>query len=240
MIAVLTPLMATLGPLAVLLLMAVLFAETGLLVGFFLPGDSLLFAAGVLVAAGAMHLPLWMVAAGALVAAGLGDQVGYLVGRWSGPRIFNRPESRLFSRRHVDRAHAFFDRHGPRAVILARFVPVVRTFTPVVAGVGRMSRRRFTVYNLVGAATWAVGLLVAGFFLGGVPVIADHIELVAVGLASLSVVPASIAFARRRARRRASYADRSFGMVSAGPAASTEAPTQSAKSSRYAVSDGSS
>ena len=198
MIALLTPLMAVLGPLAVLLMMAVLFAETGLLVGFFLPGDSLLFTAGVLVAAGVMHLPLVVVATAAFVAAAAGDQVGYLIGRRFGPRVFSRPRSRLFSPTHVVRAQAFFERYGPRAVILARFVPLVRTFTPVVAGVGEMPRGRFTAYNLVGAALWAVGLLVAGYFLGGIPLIAAHIELVAVGMVALSLVPAAAAFVRRR------------------------------------------
>jgi membrane-associated protein len=201
MIAALTPLMAALGPLAVLLLMAVLFAETGLLVGFFLPGDSLLFTAGVLVAAGVVPLPLWVVVAGAFAAAVVGDQVGYALGRRFGPRVFNRRDSRVFSQQHVLRAREFFDRHGPRAVILARFVPVVRTFTPLVAGVGHMPRRRFTLYNLVGAATWAAGLLVAGFFLGGVPVVAAHIELFAIGMVALSLIPAAITFVQQRRAR---------------------------------------
>jgi membrane-associated protein len=216
MIAVLTPLMAALGPLAVLLLMAALFAETGLLIGFFLPGDSLLFAAGVLVAAGAVPLPVWLVAAGAFAAAAAGDQVGYLLGRRFGPRVFHRPESRLFAQDHVIRARDFFDRHGPRAVILARFVPIVRTFTPVVAGVGDMPRRRFTLYNLVGAAAWAVGLLVAGFFLGGVPVIANHIELFAIAMVALSLIPAAVAFVRRQAFRRVGAGARGFIFPSRG------------------------
>ena len=186
------------------ILMAIVFVETGLVIMPFLPGDSLLFAAGVLVATGAMHLPVWLVAAAALAAAVAGDQVGYLVGRGWGPRVFRRQDSRLFSRRHVDRARVFFDRHGPRAVILARFVPVVRTFTPVVAGVGQMSRRRFSLYNVVGAALWAVGLLVAGYFLGGIPLIANHVELVAIGMVAASLVPATLALVRRRVVRRRS------------------------------------
>jgi membrane protein DedA with SNARE-associated domain len=197
MIALLTPLMAMLGPLAVLLMMAVLFAETGLLVGFFLPGDSLLFTAGVLVAAGVMHLPLLLVIVAAFVAAVVGDQVGYLVGRRFGPRVFSRPRSRFFSPAHAGRAQAFFDRHGPRAVVLARFVPVVRTFTPVVAGVAEMPRGRFTGYNVVGAGLWTAGLLVAGYFLGGIPLIAAHIELFAIGMVALSLVPAAVALVRR-------------------------------------------
>jgi membrane protein DedA with SNARE-associated domain len=208
MIAVLTPLMAALGPLAVLVLMAVLFAETGLLAGFFLPGDSLLFAAGVLVAAGAVHLPLWLVAAGAFAAAVVGDQVGYLVGRRFGPRVFSRRDSRWLSRDHVDHARRFFDRHGPKAVVLARFVPVVRTLTPAVAGMGRMPRRRFTAYNLAGGLVWAVGLLIAGFFLGGVPFVAAHIELLAIAVASVSLVPAALTIVRRRIRQRRARAAR--------------------------------
>ena len=201
MIALLTPLMAMLGPLAVLLLMGVLFAETGLLAGFFLPGDSLLFAAGVLVAAGAIHLPLWLVAAGAVLAAVVGDQVGYLVGRRFGPRVFSRRSSRWLSRDHVARAEAFSDRHGPKAVVLARFVPVVRTLVPAVAGMGRMPRRRFTAYNLAGGLVWAVGMLWAGFSLGGIPFIAGHIELLALAVAAASLVPAGVALLRRRAGR---------------------------------------
>jgi len=202
MIALLTPLMAALGPLAVLLLMGVLFAETGLLAGFFLPGDSLLFTAGVLVAAGAVPLPVWVVAIGAFVAAVVGDQVGYLLGRRFGPRIFSRQGSRLLSHDHVARAERFFDRHGPRAVVLARFVPVVRTLAPAVAGVGRMPRRRFTTYNVVGALVWTTGIVLAGYFLGGVPLIAAHIELIAVGVVMLSLVPAAIGVARRVVRGR--------------------------------------
>lgn len=198
MIAFLTPLLYGLGPAALLLAMVIVFAETGVLVGFFLPGDSLLFTVGILVATGVIHLPLVLVAAGLFGAAAAGDQVGYLLGRRFGPRVFSRPESRLFSRSHAQRAEAFFAKHGSKAVILARFVPVVRTFTPVVAGVGRMPRRTFTVFNLTGAALWAVGLLVAGYFLGGVPIVAAHVELFAIGMVAVSLVPAAAAVVRHR------------------------------------------
>lgn len=197
MIALLTPLMAALGPLALLLLMAVLFAETGLLVGFFLPGDSLLFAAGVLVAAGAVPLPLWLVVAGASLAAVVGDQVAYVIGRRWGPRLFSRPDSRWLSSRHVTSAQRFFERHGAKAVVLARLLPVVRAMTPAVAGAAGMSRRRFTAYNVVGGVLWTVGLLVAGFFLGGVSLVAQHVELLAIGLVLVSLVPAAVVFLRR-------------------------------------------
>ncbi|WP_341925015.1 VTT domain-containing protein [Nocardioides psychrotolerans] len=202
MIAFLTPLLYGLGPAALLLAMVIVFAETGLLVGFFLPGDSLLFTVGILVATGVIHLPLVLVAAGLFGAAAAGDQVGYLLGRRFGPRVFSRTESRLFSRSHAQRAETFFAKHGSKAVILARFVPVVRTFTPVVAGVARMPRRTFTVFNLAGAALWAVGLLVAGYFLGGVPIVAAHVELFTIGMVALSLVPAAAAVVRHRIAAR--------------------------------------
>lgn len=202
MIAALTPFLLMLGPVALLVAMGIVFAETGLLVGFFLPGDSLLFTLGVLAAGGLLHLPLWVVALGVGIAAVAGDQVGYLVGRRFGPRIYSRPESRWFSRSHADRAQAFFDRHGPSAVVLARFLPVVRTFTPVVAGVARMPRSRFTAYNVAGGLAWTLGLLTVGFYLGGIPLIAAHIELVAIGMVALSLVPALIGILRHRSARR--------------------------------------
>lgn len=198
MIAALTPLLLTLGPAALLLVMVVVFAETGLLAGFFLPGDSLLFLVGALVTSHVIGLPLWLVAVGVFAAAVAGDQVGYMIGRRFGPRVFTRSDSRLFAAAHAERAQHFFDRHGGRAVIIARFVPVVRTFVPVVAGVGRMPRRHFTTYNAVGAFIWAVGLVTAGALFGGIPFVASHIELITVGLAAFSIVPGAIALLRRR------------------------------------------
>lgn len=198
MIAALSPLLYSLGPAALLLVMAVVFAESGLLVGFFLPGDSLLFLAGALVASHVIGLPIWVLAIGVFVAAVAGDQVGYLIGRHFGPRLFSRPESRVFSHANAERAQRFFDQHGPKAVILARFIPVVRTFVPATAGVGRMDRGRFTVYNLVGASLWSIGIVAAGFFFGGIPFVAHHIELITIGLAACSIVPALIAYWRNR------------------------------------------
>ena len=144
-----------------------IFAETGLLVGFFLPGDSLLFTAGVLAGqSGPGQLRLWLLLPGVFVAAFLGSELGYFIGRWVGPPLFRRPDSRLFKQEYVERTHAFFERHGPKAVVLARFVPVVRTFTPVMAGVGEMNRRLYTLYNVVGALLWAVGVTMLGYILG--------------------------------------------------------------------------
>ena len=198
MTALLAPLLYSLGPLGLMLVVAVVFAETGLLAGFFLPGDSMLFLAGALVATHVLSLPVPLVAGAVLVAAVAGDQVGFLVGRRLGPRLFSRPDSRLFRQEHVERATAFFEQHGGRAVVLARFVPVVRTFVPGVAGVARMPHRRFTAFNLVGAAVWGVGLVLTGYFFGGIPFVAAHVELITIGIAALSVVPVALGFLRRR------------------------------------------
>ena len=194
MIAVLTPLLYSLGPAALLLVMAVVFVESGLLLGFFLPGDSFLFIAGALVASHVIGLPGWLLGVGVFAAAVAGDQVGYLIDRHFGPRLFSRSGSRIFAQENADRAQRFFDRHGSKAVVLARFVPIVRTFVPAVAGVGRMSRRRFTSFNLVGAALWSVGIVVAGILFGGIAFIAAHIELITIGLAGLSVLPGAVAY----------------------------------------------
>lgn len=201
MIAVLTPLLYSLGPAALLLVMAVVFVESGLLLGFFLPGDSFLFMAGALVASHVIGLPGWLLALGVFAAAVAGDQVGYLIGRRVGPRLFSRPDSRIFAKENADRAQRFFDHHGAKAVVLARFVPVVRTFVPAVAGVGHMSRRRFTTYNLVGAALWSVGIVVAGILFGGIAFIAAHIELITIGIAAMSVIPGALAYWHNRRAR---------------------------------------
>jgi membrane protein DedA with SNARE-associated domain len=197
-IALVTPMLLALGPFALLLIMAIVFAESGLLIGFFLPGDSLLFLAGAFVASGVIALPLWLLMLGVSIAAVAGDQTGYLIGRRFAPQVFSRPDSRLFRQSHADAANRFFVRHGSRAVILARFVPVVRTFVPVVAGIGRMPRRRFTSYNVIGGVTWSVGILAAGLWFGGIAFVATHIELITIGFAGLSVLPAIAAYVRSR------------------------------------------
>jgi membrane-associated protein len=145
-------------------LFAIVFAESGLLFGFFLPGDSLLFTAGLLASQGALNFPLIVV--GCAVAAIAGDQVGYLIGRKAGPALFKRPDSRFFHKKNVERAKAYFDKNGPRTIILARFIPVIRTFAPVVAGVGQMDYGRFVTYNVVGGVLWGSGVTTAGFLLG--------------------------------------------------------------------------
>lgn len=145
-------------------LFAIVFAESGLLFGFFLPGDSLLFTAGLLASRGVLNFPLIVV--GCALAAILGDQVGYVIGRKAGPALFKRPDSRFFHKRNVERARAYFDKNGPRTIILARFIPVIRTFAPVVAGVGEMNYRKFVTYNVVGGILWGSGVTTAGYLLG--------------------------------------------------------------------------
>jgi len=179
-------------------LFAVVFAESGLLVGFFLPGDSLLFTAGLFAATGQLSLPLVLV--GCLVAAIAGDQVGYLFGRRVGPALFSRPDSRIFKQKHVERAQEFFDHHGPKTIVLARFVPIVRTFAPIVAGVGGMNYRTFVTFNVIGGSLWSLGVTTLGYLLGRrYPWIADNLVYVSALIIAISLVP--IALEMLKARR---------------------------------------
>ena len=145
-------------------LILIIFAESGLLIGFFLPGDSLLVTAGLLASAGKLNLAVILV--GCFVAAVVGDQVGYAFGKKVGPSIFKRPNSRLFKHEHVERANRFFEEHGAKTIVMARFVPIVRTFAPILAGVGTMPYRTFLAYNILGGFLWAVGVTLIGYFLG--------------------------------------------------------------------------
>jgi membrane-associated protein len=191
-------LISTFGLLGILV---VVFAESGLLIGFFLPGDSLLFTTGLLVADGRyLHLPLWLVCVLVSVAAIAGDQVGYLFGKRVGPALFRRPNSRLFRRDHLDKAQAFFARHGARSIVLARFVPIVRTFTPIVAGASRMRYRTFALNNVIGGILWGTGVTVLGYFLGQVTFVRAHIELILLAIVVMSVLPIGIQLLRARRR----------------------------------------
>ena len=188
-------------------LFGVIFAESGLLVGFFLPGDSLLFTAGFLASAPssvdeALHLPLLPLLVGCFVAAVAGDQVGYLFGRRVGPAIFRRPNSRFFKQDNVDKAQAFFDRYGAKTIVLARFVPVVRTFAPIVAGVSRMNYRTFVTFNLVGGAMWAVGVTLLGYFLGQIDFVEQNLELAILSVVAISVVPIVLEVLKARREKR--------------------------------------
>jgi membrane-associated protein len=186
-------------------ILAVVFAESGLLIGFFLPGDSLLFTAGLLVASGRyLTQPLWLLCLLVVIAAAAGDQAGYLFGRKVGPALFRRPDSRLFKQENAARAAAFFADHGPRSLVLARFVPVVRTFTPIVAGVSAMHYRTFVRFNLLGAALWGTGVILLGYFLGQIAFVTAHIELILIALVAVSVLPLGVEYLRSRNRRPAS------------------------------------
>lgn len=170
---------------------AIVFAESGLLVGFFLPGDSLLFTAGFLASQGVFNI--WLLAAIAFVAAATGDAVGYIFGRRVGRSLFQREESRLFRPQHMVKAEAFFARHGGKAIVLARFLPVVRTFVPIVAGVGAMPYLRFTAFNIVGGFLWAVGMSVAGYVLGStVPGVDRYLLPIILLIIVVSIAPTAV------------------------------------------------
>jgi membrane-associated protein len=183
-------------------LVAIVFTETGLLIGFFLPGDSLLISAGLVAASG--HLNIWWLNVLLIVAAVVGDSVGYAIGWRAGPRLFTRPKSLLFNPKHIERTRAFYARHGAKTIVIARFVPIVRTFAPVVAGVGQMEYRKFVFYNVAGGVAWVTSMTWAGYLLGqAIPNIADHLHVVVVIVIVLSVIPIVVELVRERRRRSA-------------------------------------
>jgi len=182
-------------------LVAIVFVETGLLVGFFLPGDSLLITAGLVAATGSLNI--WWLNVLLVAAAILGDSVGYAIGWRAGPRLFTRPKSLLFNPRHIDRTRAFYARHGAKTIVIARFVPIVRTFAPVVAGVGQMEYRRFLFYNVAGGVGWVTSMTWAGYLLGRtVPNINEQIHVVVIIVILLSLIPIVVELVRERRRRR--------------------------------------
>jgi membrane-associated protein len=190
---------------------AIVFAESGLLVGFFLPGDSLLFTAGFLASepssvAHELHLPLVPLLVGTWIAAVTGDQVGYLFGQRVGPALFRRPDSRFFKQENVDKAQAFFDKYGPKAIVLARFVPIVRTFTPITAGVSRMDYRTFVTFNVVGGTIWAFGVTLLGYFLGQIDVIEQNLEIAILLVVAISCAPIAVELLRARREKRSTAA----------------------------------
>ncbi|MFC5002518.1 DedA family protein [Dactylosporangium cerinum] len=183
--------------------LAIVFAESGLLIGFFLPGDSLLFTTGLLVADGRyLHQPLWLVCLLVSVAAVAGDQFGYLFGRRAGPALFRRPNSRLFKQEHLTKAQEFFAKYGARSIVLARFVPIVRTFTPIVAGASGMHYRTFVLYNVIGGTLWGTGVTVLGYFLGQIAFVKSNIEFILIGIVAVSVLPIAVEVLRARSRSR--------------------------------------
>ena len=178
-------------------LIAVIFAESGLLIGFFLPGDSLLFTAGLLASQGKLNLAVILI--GCCLAAVAGDQVGYQFGSRVGPALFRRPDSRLFKQEYVTRAQSYFDQYGPRTIILARFIPIVRTFAPIVAGIGTMKWRTFISYNVVGGVGWAAGVIIAGNILGKtVPSIDKYLLPIVLLIGFVSALPVILEVVRAR------------------------------------------
>jgi membrane-associated protein len=181
------------------LLFAIVFTETGMVVMPFLPGDTLLFVVGAVAAAGGMDIATVMAV---LVAAALtGDNVNYWIGRWAGPKVFRAEDSRWFSRRHLDRTHAFYERHGGKAIIIARFVPIVRTYVPFVAGIGSMTYAKFLAYSVAGAVLWVVSLCLIGYWFGNFPLVKDNLGVVVVLIVALSMTPLVVEYFRARRRR---------------------------------------
>jgi membrane-associated protein len=184
----------------------VIFAECGLLIGFFLPGDSLLFTAGFL-ASQQLGVEVWTLSLICGVTAAIGPLVGYWYGAWAGPRLFNREDSIWFHKRHLMRAHEFYERHGGKALVIARFMPVVRTFAPVVAGMAAMNYPRFVVYTIVGAVVWAVGVTWLGYFLGSlVPDAGRYLEYIVAAIIVVSIAPPVIHLLRERNKATTSEA----------------------------------
>lgn len=182
---------------------AVVFAESGLLIGFFLPGDALLFTAGFFASAPSsvpeeLHLSLVPLVIGICIAAIVGDQVGYLFGKRVGPALFKRPDSRFFKQQNVAKAQKYFEEHGARTIVLARFVPIVRTFAPVVAGVSGMEYKTFVRWNVIGGLLWGAGVTILGYFLGQIDVIAENIELTIIAVVGISLLPVVLEVVKAR------------------------------------------
>ncbi|WP_430433071.1 DedA family protein [Methyloversatilis sp.] len=178
------------------ILFVIVFCETGLVVTPFLPGDSLLFVAGAIAAAGGMHIGLLIVLL--VIAAVLGDAVNYAVGAWFGPKVFRWENSRFFNRSAFDRTHAFYETHGGKTVIIARFMPLIRTFAPFVAGVARMSYARFAMFNVTGALLWVVSLTLAGYWFGNLPWVKQNLTLVILAIIAISLAPVAVAWVKSK------------------------------------------
>lgn len=184
------------------LLFAIIFAETGLVVLPFLPGDSILFIAGTVVAAAGLNVHVLVTLL--VLAAVFGDSLNYAIGHYIGPRVFDKPDSRWFRQEHLRRTQAFYDKYGGVTIIIGRFVPIIRTFAPFVAGIGKMSYRKFALFNITGGILWVTLLMAAGRLFGGIPWVRNHFETVVVAIILISVLPAVIEFLKAKARSRRS------------------------------------
>ena len=182
------------------ILFLIVFCETGLVVTPFLPGDSLLFAVGSLVAIGALDLILVLLLL--FAAAVLGDSANYWIGSLVGPKVFTRKHSRFLKKEHLDRTHAFYEKYGGKTIVIARFVPIIRTFAPFVAGIGAMTYSKFFAYNVLGGLVWVVGLVMAGYYFGNLPFVRDHFSIVIFAIIGISLLPALIEIVRHRLQTR--------------------------------------
>jgi len=196
-------LLTNLGDIAFWVVLAIIFAECGLLIGFFLPGDSLLFVTGLFIASGFININIWLASALLVIAAFLGNAVGYWIGMKAGPALFRKPDSKLFKQVYVEKTHAFFEKYGARAIVMARFVPIVRTFITAIAGVGRMDARRFLTFSAIGAVIWAGCVTIAGYFLGTIPFVKANVEVILILIVVASIVPMIIEFIKHRRERAA-------------------------------------
>lgn len=194
----LAELAAAYGPWLYLILFLIIFCETGLVVTPILPGDSLLFVTGAIAATGAFDIHLMVVVL--IVAAILGDTVNYHIGKAIGLKVFDNPNSRIFKKEYLDKTHAFYEKHGGKTVIIARFAPIVRTFAPFVAGVGAMTYSRFIAYNVIGGVLWITSFSYAGYLFGNLPIIKQNLSLIIVAIVILSIMPGVIEFARHKLR----------------------------------------
>ncbi|EHR53734.1 putative membrane-associated protein [Saccharomonospora marina XMU15] len=197
-------LLSGLTPTVIALLCLILFAESSVFP--VLPGDSLLFTAGLFIANGSIEAPLWLVCVLATSAAIIGNVIGYGIGWKVGPKLFNRPDSRFFKQEYVDKTHAFLERHGSKAIVLARFVPFVRTFITWIAGIGRMSRKKYFTYTVIGGILWAAGLIVLGSLLGNIPIIRDNVDAIFILIVLVSVVPIVLEYVKGRRGKKSAAA----------------------------------
>ena len=194
----------TLGPWLYVVLFAVVFCETGLVVTPFLPGDSLLFAAGALASRAGSPINLWVLIPVIFAAAVIGDSVNYEIGKWLGPKVFTRKDSWLLNQNHLHKAHTFYEKYGGKTIILARFIPIIRTFAPFVAGIGKMTYLHFISYNIIGAAMWVLLFVFGGYWFADLPLVQNHFHYVVVAIIVISVLPAvyEVWAERRKSRKK--------------------------------------
>jgi membrane-associated protein len=194
-------LLTSLGDIAFWVVLGIIFAECGLLIGFFLPGDSLLFVTGLFIAQGFISINIWLASLLLVIAAVVGNITGYWIGHKAGPALFRRPDSKLFKKEYVEKTHAFFEKYGARAIVMARFIPVVRTFITATAGIGRMDFRKYLTYSAIGGVVWAGLVTIAGYFLGNIEFVKKNIELILILVVVVSVLPIVWEYVQHRRHR---------------------------------------